>query len=52
VGALACIGHWYTDLLYMVPVGLIAGVAGVDKAKQMARERDVRGRRRRHASAD
>jgi hypothetical protein len=34
VHPLACIGHWYTDLLYLAPVGLMVGLLGVDKAKR------------------
>jgi hypothetical protein len=33
VAPLACIGHWYSDLLYLAPVGLMVGLVGVDKAK-------------------
>jgi hypothetical protein len=30
---LACIGHWYTDLLYFAPVGLMVGLVGRDKLR-------------------
>jgi hypothetical protein len=33
VAILACIGHWYSDLLYLLPVGVMVGLVGVDKAK-------------------
>jgi hypothetical protein len=31
VTVIACIGHWYTDFLYMVPVVLMAGFVLRDK---------------------
>jgi hypothetical protein len=30
---LGCIGHWYSDLLYLAPVGVMVGLVGVDKVK-------------------
>jgi hypothetical protein len=33
VVVLACIGHWYSDLLYLAPVGVMVGLVGVDKAR-------------------
>jgi hypothetical protein len=36
---LACIGHWYTDLLYFAPVGLMVGLVGRDKLRTKLRER-------------
>jgi hypothetical protein len=47
VTLVACIGHWYTDLLYLAPVGLMVGLLGVDKAKQRIRVPRERRRRRR-----
>ena len=40
---LACIGHWYTDLLYFAPVGLMVGLVGRDKlrTRRKRRKRDV-----------
>jgi hypothetical protein len=37
--ALACIGHWYTDLLYLVPVALMGGFVARDKVRTRRRER-------------
>jgi hypothetical protein len=36
---LACIGHWYTDLLYLVPVLVMGGFVGRDKLRTRRRER-------------
>jgi hypothetical protein len=45
----ACIGHWYTDLLYLVPVGLMAGLVGRDKFRHRKRRRARTGSARRPA---
>jgi hypothetical protein len=37
---LACIGHWYTDLLYLVPVLVMAGFVGRDKLRSRKCERN------------
>jgi hypothetical protein len=39
VTQLACIGHWYTDLLYAAPIVAMVGLVGVDKAKRHLRVR-------------
>jgi hypothetical protein len=36
---LACIGHWYTDLLYLAPVLVMGGFVGRDKLKTRRDER-------------
>jgi hypothetical protein len=46
VALLACIGHWYSDLLYLAPVGVMVGLVGVDKAKHRLRARRPSRRRR------
>jgi hypothetical protein len=48
VALLACIGHWYSDLLYLAPVGVMVGLVGVDKAKHRLKARRL-GRRGRNA---
>jgi hypothetical protein len=48
VALLACIGHWYSDLLYLAPVGVMVGLVGVDKAKHRRKARRL-GRRGRNA---
>jgi hypothetical protein len=50
VTPLACIGHWYTDLLYLAPVGLMVGLLGVDRAKQRIRVPRRRRPKRRAAA--
>ena len=30
---IACIGHWYTDLLYLAPVVLMGGLVARDKLR-------------------
>jgi hypothetical protein len=51
VTQLACIGHWYTDLLYAAPIGAMVGLVGVDKAKQRLRGRREARRGPRRASS-
>ena len=42
---LACIGHWYTDLLYLVPVLLMGGLVARDKLRtRLAQRRSVSSR--------
>ena len=36
---LACIGHWYSDLLYLAPVIVMGGFLGRDRLRQRRRRR-------------
>jgi hypothetical protein len=40
--AFACIGHWYTDLLYFAPVAVMIGFVGRDKLRTRRKERATR----------
>ena len=36
---IACLTHWYTSLLYVAPVLLIAGVLGIQHVRDRHRDR-------------
>jgi hypothetical protein len=48
---IACIGHWYTDLLYLVPVAIMGVLVGRDKLRQRRAARPARGTSRARASS-
>lgn len=35
---IACIGHWYTSMLYVAPVAIIGGIIGVQSMRDRRRE--------------
>jgi hypothetical protein len=39
---LGCIGHWYAQLLYLVPVAVMGAAVGQQRFRQRRRERRER----------
>jgi hypothetical protein len=39
---LGCIGHWYAQLLYLVPIAVFGGAVGHQKLRQRRRDRRAR----------
>jgi hypothetical protein len=42
---LACLGHWYAQLLYLAPVVVMGGLIGRDKLKHRWRRAAAAGKR-------
>jgi hypothetical protein len=39
---LGCIGHWYSQLLYLVPVAVMGGAVGHQRLRERRRQRRER----------